>query len=585
MRFLRLLTNCLIGGLLVAAQLAVLFLHLNPHFPLQPAALAALGARLVLLYGVHAAVLFYLVVAARQLVATEPFSPGWLSLRVLAWLGAAATGAAAAVMWLNVQRFSPLLDELALGRMVAATLALTVVAAALLTLAVVHYSFARRGNWVSALLLMVALVLSVALPVALRGPGASQPLAAFRLDVAGWTAPSGGAARVVLIAIDGASLEYIVPAVAEGRLPEFARLLDGGASLHLATLRPTQPAPVWATVATGKYPSKHGIRSAAVYALGEDRPPLGLLPDLCFAHALVYFGLLTEHPVTSASLAAQPLWSMLSRFGVSVGVVGWPLTYPAQPVRGYLVSDRVQPGALPLLGAERAAVVYPTDVLDLIESSVVTDLAEDERDAKAWLVGERPDTGSTRVPTGRDRVYGQIAALLQTRDSPRFVTVRYQGLDAVAHWDLPARTEGQPATLVAVGEGDRGRTLAQYYRYLDREIGTALAALGPDDLLLVVSGFGMAPTSYAKRLLARLLGEAEQVGTHENAPDGFLLAYGSAVEPGRLPRGSIADVAPTILYFLGAPVGRDFDGAVRSDLFRRAFTASRPITYIPTYER
>ena len=50
-------------------------------------------------------------------------------------------------------------------------------------------------------------------------------------------------------------------------------------------------------------------------------------------------------------------------------------------------------------------------------------------------------------------------------------------------------------------------------------------------------------------------------------PDGFLLAYGTAVAPGRKQRGSIVDVTPTILYFLGVPIGRDMDGYARADLF------------------
>jgi hypothetical protein len=45
------------------------------------------------------------------------------------------------------------------------------------------------------------------------------------------------------------------------------------------------------------------------------------------------------------------------------------------------------------------------------------------------------------------------------------------------------------------------------------------------------------------------------------------------------------DVAPTILYFLGLPLGRDMDGYSRTDLFRPAFTEERPITFIPTYDR
>ena len=44
----------------------------------------------------------------------------------------------------------------------------------------------------------------------------------------------------MLLMLDGATLDVISPAVAEGRLPNFGRIFDGGAVLHLATLRPTQ---------------------------------------------------------------------------------------------------------------------------------------------------------------------------------------------------------------------------------------------------------------------------------------------------------------------------------------------------------
>ncbi len=585
MRAVRILSNCLIGGALVAVYLAVLFLHLNPHFPLRPRALATLLAPLIVLYGLHAAVVFYLLIGVRQMIAARPVSPGWISLRVLAWLGAAAAGLAALVMWLNVQRFAPALDEAGLRRMTAAAMVLALGALTLFAVAVVHYSFGRRGNWVSATLLGSVFIASIGLPLGLRGPGVDRPLRAYHLDVAGWSAPSAAPARVILLAIDGASLEYIVPAVAEGRLPHFGRLLDEGAALHLATIRPTHPTPVWATVATGKYPSKHAVRSAARYQLAADQPPLELLPDLCFAHGLVYFGLLLEQPVTADSLAAQPVWRMLSRFGISVGVVGWPVTYPAQPVLGYLVSDHLYSGTGSLVGAERAAAAYPADVMDLVEAPLLGGLAEEvasETDVGTALLGPRR---AARVPTVRDRVYARVAAILQERFRPRFATVRYQGLDAVAHWDLPAPAAGAVEPIGATSSGTRGRTIAEYYRFLDEEVGAALAALGPEDLLLVVSGFGMELTGYGKRWLARLLGEPEQVGSHEGAPDGFLLAFGSAVAPGRPPRGTIVDVVPTILYFLGAPVGRDLDGDVRTDLFRRTLTAARPITYIPTYER
>ena len=73
---------------------------------------------------------------------------------------------------------------------------------------------------------------------------------------------------------------------------------------------------------------------------------------------------------------------------------------------------------------------------------------------------------------------------------------------------------------------------------------------------------------------------------HEGAPDGFLMAYGGPVVRSRqMPRGSVVDIVPTVLYFLGLPIGRDMDGYARTDLFQPSFTKERPITLIPTYDR
>jgi hypothetical protein len=107
--------------------------------------------------------------------------------------------------------------------------------------------------------------------------------------------------------------------------------------------------------------------------------------------------------------------------------------------------------------------------------------------------------------------------------------------------------------------------------------------MAPGDLFLVVSGFGMDPVGPAKRLLARVIGDADFSGTHDRAPDGFLIAYGAAVQPGRPQRGSIVDVTPTLLYFFGLPVARDMDGYARTDLFAPEFSGERPVSFVPTY--
>ena len=101
----------------------------------------------------------------------------------------------------------------------------------------------------------------------------------------------------------------------------------------------------------------------------------------------------------------------------------------------------------------------------------------------------------------------------------------------------------------------------------------------------MVSGFGMEPTPLPKQLLAQLLGRPDYTGTHESAPDGFLMAYGDNVVSGQLPRGSIADVAPTVLYYMGVAVGRDMDGFARRDLFATTYSLEHPVKYVASHDR
>jgi predicted AlkP superfamily phosphohydrolase/phosphomutase len=164
--------------------------------------------------------------------------------------------------------------------------------------------------------------------------------------------------------------------------------------------------------------------------------------------------------------------------------------------------------------------------------------------------------------------------------------VRYQSLDPIGHYFLRFV---MPSEFGDVTDKERrrfGSVLEQHYSLIDDAIERAIRSLGEDDLLLGVSGYGMEPIGLAKQLLEQAVGDPDLSGTHEAAPEGFLMAYGGPVVRGRLTlRASVVDIVPTVLYFLGLPIGRDMDGYVRTDLFKPSFTDERPITFIPTYDR
>ncbi|HEY2905201.1 MAG TPA: alkaline phosphatase family protein, partial [Vicinamibacterales bacterium] len=319
--------------------------------------------------------------------------------------------------------------------------------------------------------------------------------------------------------------------------------------------------------------------------------PIHLLPDYCFAHSLVRFGLLIPEPHSSATLRARPLWTILSSLGASVGIVGWPLTQPAPVVRGFLVSDALARLAGTTSGIEGSGAVSPPE----LEQTALAALEEPVRAGTPGVVpasiGVDPafdgGLGGRFDETGRiDLAYGRVAQALARVQPPQVTLVRYQSLDLIGHYFLRYAT---PAEFGDVTEDEHrrfGRVLEQHYVVVDQAIGAAMASLGPDDLLVVVSGYGMEPLGVARRIVERAIGDPDVSGTHDRAPDGFLLAYGAAAARGRLrTRGSIVDVVPTVLYFLGVPIGRDMDGYARTDLFQRAFTDDRPITFIPTYDR
>jgi len=338
MRYLRMLSNSVIAGALASAYLTVLVLQLNPTFPLRPGAMFALLVSLGLAYGTGATGLCYTLVVSRQLFAARGLSPGWVSVRLVSWFGTIVAGGAAIVMWLNLRGFGNVLDAETARRMAAGALVMTAAAALFLVLAAAHIG--RRGGGVSATLLSLTIAGSLGLPMLARGP-TRQVSARGPSDSQGAAIePANVDARIVLLMLDGASLDVIQPAVAAGRLPSFGRILDRGAVVHLATLRPTQAQPVWSAVATGRLPMANGVRSAMRYRARPGEPAIELLPDYCYAQLLPSVGVIDEEAHTSASLTARPIWSIIGEdYGISVGVIGWPLSHPAMPVNGVLVSD------------------------------------------------------------------------------------------------------------------------------------------------------------------------------------------------------------------------------------------------------
>ena len=175
-------------------------------------------------------------------------------------------------------------------------------------------------------------------------------------------------------------------------------------------------------------------------------------------------------------------------------------------------------------------------------------------------------------PIDADRTLrGHFEAAIAARDV-QVAAIRYAALSAGGSLALsqPARSAGR-------------RALDETYDFVDGEVGRMLGRLAPDDLLLVISGYRLESPSPFVRLRDRLVDDAG-LAVEASRSDGFLLAYGRQVSPGRKTVGAIVDVLPTVLYYLGLPVARDMDGYARTDLFVATLTTERPVSFIRSYQ-
>ena len=574
MRYVRMLTNALLGGLLGAAFVTILVLQLNRQIPLSWSTAGPLYGRLALFYAPHLTVLLYAMLIAREALARRPLSPGWLSIRILSWVGLLVVAAAAALMWANFVGYELALDDDSRRRLGAAAGATTLCAVLLLVIAIVHYSFGRRGSRVGATLLTLTLLASVGFPLTARGWGDPRPLAARAIDLSPLAGAGLDGGHVTILAVDGASLDYIAQRVADGRLPAFGRLLEGGVSLYLETVRPTQPAPVWTSVADRQIPA------------ADRRPrrrPLRLRRARRRHRAAARLLLLA---------GARPLRPAAGgRLPVERGAGAAAVDDPQQPARvgrrRRLAGERAGRAAARLPDHRRVRagrrVARARRRIDGVRRAGRGRAARDRggrrtarrcTPVRSRIRRWRAMPGAARSPCSCATSTGRGCSRCATKGS-------------IAPGICTCSTRGRARSAAAARTARRGwrRSSIGTTRSSTPRSRTPLDTMGPDDVLLVVSGFGMEPVGLGKRLLARVLGQPDVPGSHEDAPDGFLLAYGAPMRSGRARLGSIVDVAPTVLYLLGLPVARDMDGIARTDLFKPAFTATRPIAFIPTYER
>jgi predicted AlkP superfamily phosphohydrolase/phosphomutase len=127
--------------------------------------------------------------------------------------------------------------------------------------------------------------------------------------------------RVVFIGLDGAAWNIIDPMIESGLLPTFERLKHEGSYGVLKSVDCHFSPPAWTTMLTGFLPERTGI-----YTFGKWDP-----------QSAGFIGF------SSLDVEVPWVWDIATAAGLRVGVTNVPLTYPARPVNGIMVSGLMTP--------------------------------------------------------------------------------------------------------------------------------------------------------------------------------------------------------------------------------------------------
>lgn len=150
--------------------------------------------------------------------------------------------------------------------------------------------------------------------------------------------------KVVIIGIDAMSPEVVKRLIAKRVLPNFAKLHFS----YLSTTTPPETPVAWSAAATGNNPGQYGIYDFI------DRNPETYLPRLCLTEEKS--GLIkTEY---KSCMKGLPFWKILNEKGINTTIIRWPVTFPAEEVKGRMFAGL---GTVDISGALNSYSFFTND--------------------------------------------------------------------------------------------------------------------------------------------------------------------------------------------------------------------------------
>jgi predicted AlkP superfamily phosphohydrolase/phosphomutase len=281
---------------------------------------------------------------------------------------------------------------------------------------------------------------------------------------------------VLIVGLDGATFDLMLPWIDQGCLPNLGRLLRSGARSRLeSTIPPITPC-AWTSFMTGKNPGKHGLFDF----VEPDRDG-------------------RRFRFTNASFRdGESLWACLSRYGRRVGVVNVPMTYPPEPVNGFLISGLDTPH-------EHSPFMYPVEIRQELKEAGIR-YRIDQQHLGSMRSNERRHQQLKDIfeaEAARTDAFRRLSA----NHPCDFRMIVYGATDQVQHhfWHFMDRTHDK---FDEEGARDFQYAIRDTYMHIDRQLGMLLDDLDDNSVVVVMSDHGFGPTSNVRLRLNQVLRDA-----------------------------------------------------------------------------
>lgn len=369
--------------------------------------------------------------------------------------------------------------------------------------------------------------------------------------------------RVVVVGVNGMEWDMIRPLLLKGELPNLAKVIKNGAYGKLRTVDAPNCPRVYSTIFTSTKPEEHGVTGFLVGGITAN----------------------------TNMLKEEPIWSMLSKNGVTVGMANVPATFPVMPVNGYMISGMLTRGkncedgvlcAPKLSEVEGGDAVYPKSMQAELLKNVGDFYIDCERmPAAADLKGHESEV----INKWLDKV--QLIREQQTKlfdylltNHPTDFTFMVQSCeDRTGHWLYPITpfNVGYNPSINNV----RQDAFPNQYIGFDKVLGTILKHIDENTYLFIISDHGIKPLREFEQTDPHAHMDHEKttpvIAKHDFADGddvpGSIIAMGPGIKHDLRLMGfqaSVYDVAPTILHIYGIDQPKQMRGHVLTEIFENS---------------